>query len=77
MELIGRSVVERRGGAWNDRLSKICFRHGEEACAAFLEDEKRALAELHERMTTQQTNTINTQRPTEEVEAIVACWWKL
>ena len=77
IELIGRSAVEWRGGAWNDRLSKICFCAGEEACGDFLEDETRVLTELYERMTTQRKKDICTRRAREEVEAIVAFWWKL
>ena len=65
------------GGAWNGSLSKICFRASEEAYAAFLEDETGVLRELHERLTTQRTNNICMQRTRQEVEEIVALWWKL
>ena len=58
-------------------LSKICFRAGEEAGTAFLEDETGVLKELHDRLTTLSTKEICRQRTREEVEAMVAFWWKL
>ena len=63
VELIGRSAVYWRGGAWNDSSS-------------FLEDETGFSRELQERLTTQRNNNICTHRTGEEVEALVAFWWK-
>jgi len=78
IELVGRSAVEWRGGAWNDRLSKICFHVGEEAhTAIFLEDETSVLTELHQRITILRTENTCRERTKEEVEEIVAFWWKL
>ena len=51
VELIGRSSVERRGGAWNDRLSELCMRAVEEANTTFDADEDMVLTELYERIT--------------------------
>ena len=73
VELIGRSSVEWRGGAWNDRLSECCMRAIEEAHTTFDADEDRVLTELYERITKHRTK----MRTKEEIEAIVAFWWKL
>ena len=48
VELIGRSSVEWRGGAWNDRLNEICMRAVEEANITFDAAEVRVLTELQE-----------------------------
>ena len=73
VELIGRSSVEWRGGAWNDRLSECCMDAIEEAHITFDADEERVLTELYKRITKHRTK----MRTKEEIEAIVAFWWKL
>ena len=73
VKLIGRSAVEWMGGKWNDRLNEICVRAAEEAHTSFDEHEERVLTELYERITKHWTK----MRTKEEIEAIVAFWWKL
>ena len=77
VELIGRSSVEWMGGAWNDRLSEICMRAAEEAHTTFDADEERVLTELYERMTKKRMKHECVPRTKEEIETIVAFWWKL
>ena len=73
VELIGRSSVEWRGGAWNHRLSECCVDAIEEAHITFEADEERVLQELYERITKHWKKT----RTKEEIKAIVAFWWTL
>ena len=77
VELIGRSSVEWRGGAWNDRLSELYMRAVEEANTTFDADEDRVLTELYERITRPRTHNEPRTRTKEEIEAVVAFWWKL
>ena len=77
VELIGRSSVEWMGGAWNHRLNEICVRVAEEAHTTFDAHEVRVLTELYERIRTRRTRHECALRSKEEIEAIVAFWWKL
>ena len=72
VELIARSSVEWSGGAWSDRLSECCMLTVE-AHTTFDPDEDEVLTELYQRITMDRTK----MRTKEEVEAIVAFWWKL
>ena len=77
VELIGRSSVERRGGAWNARLNEICMRAVEEANITFDATEVRVLTELHQRITMVRTQYIAKTRTKEEINEILTFWWKL
>ena len=61
------------GGAWNERLSEICMRAAEETHTTFDADEARVLTEMYERIRTKH----HAPRTKEEIEAIMAFWWKL
>ena len=73
LKRIGRSSVEWMGGAWNERLSEICMRAAEETHTTFDADETRVLTEMYERIRTKD----HAPRSKEEIEAIMAFWWKL
>ena len=77
IKLIGRSSVEWRGVTWNNQLSELCMRAIEEANVTFDADDDSVLTELHTRMTTFRTRKQWRMRTKEEIDAIIAFWWKL
>ena len=77
MELIGRSSVECRGVAWNNRLLELCMRAVAEANVTFDADEDSVLTELYKRITMIRTRNESRMRTKEEIDAIISFWWKL
>ena len=77
MELIGRSSVECKGVAWNNRLRELCMFAVEEANVTFEANDDNVLTELYKRLTMIRTRNESRQRTEEEINAVVAFWWKL
>ena len=77
MELIGRSSVECKGVAWNNRLRELCMFAVEEANVTFEANDDNVLTELYKRLTMIRTRKESRQRTEEEINAVVAFWWKL
>ena len=77
VELIGRSSVEWRDGAWSDRLSELCMRAAEETNTIFDTNEEGVLNQLYERITMIRKQNESRMRTKEEIDEIVAFWWKL
>ena len=77
LKLIGRSSVEWMGSAWTEDLSEICMRVADETHTTFTSAEVKALAEMHCRICTKTVQSHHVDRTTEEIDDIIAFWWKL
>ena len=77
LQLIGRSSVEWMGGAWNENLSEICVRVAEETHTTFDVDEVNVLMEMYDRICKKHVRSHVVERTKEDIERIIAFWWKL